>query len=86
MKYIYFLLTALLITSNSHWGDYGISIEENRTRSKAAISISSPLVHELYKYRIADSKFSSDDKPVNFSKGDSVSLQPGESKLLTFKK
>jgi hypothetical protein len=53
---------------------------------KPQLSISSPLVHELYKYRIADSKFPSDDKPANFSKGDSVSLQPGESKLLTFKK
>ena len=70
MKYIFFLLTALLITSNS----------------LGQLSISSPLVCELYKYRIADSKFPSDDKPANFSKGDNVSLQPGESKLLTFKK
>jgi hypothetical protein len=64
----------LLTEQGNNWGDYGISIEENRTRSKAAISISSPLVRELYKYRIADSKFPSDDKPANFLKGDSISI------------
>ena len=65
----------LLTEQANNWGDYGISIEENRSRTKSLISISSPLVRELYKYRIANSQFPSDDKPANFTKGDSILIK-----------
>ncbi|MBI9061895.1 MAG: hypothetical protein JEZ14_07885 [Marinilabiliaceae bacterium] len=65
----------LLTEQANQYGDYGISIEENRTRSRASISISSPVVRELYKYRIADSRFASDDKAADFSQGDRVTIK-----------
>jgi len=62
----------LLTMQGNKLGDYGINIEENSNRSKAGISVTSPVVRELYKYRICDMRFPSDDKPVTFSSGDSV--------------
>lgn len=55
-------------------GDYGISIEENRDRTKATISINSPLVRELYSYRICDMRSPSMDVPMDFKTGDEVRI------------
>lgn len=65
----------LLTYQGNSWGDYGINIEETRDRGKATISLSSPLVREHYKYRIADMRSPSDDKPANFRKGDVVNIK-----------
>ena len=53
-------------------GDLGLSIEETRGRDRATISITSPVVRELYNYRICDMRFPSIDVPRDFRAGDSV--------------
>ncbi len=58
----------------NQYGDYGMGIEENRCRSKAVISLTSPLVREIFKYQITDNQFPSDDKPRDFSAGDEVTF------------
>ena len=50
------------------WGDYGINLEENRSRSQAVISVKSPMVRESYQY----GSITTIDKPADFKKGDSV--------------
>ncbi len=64
----------LLTTQGNALGDYGMSIEENRTRNEAKISLSIPVVRPLYKYRITDNRFPSDDRAPNFKVGDTTSL------------
>ena len=56
-------------------GDYGISFTENRQRDKAVLNLSPSVVRELYKYRICDNNFPSDDKVPDFHVGDSVILE-----------
>ena len=64
-----------LITKQANsYGDYGMNIEESRDRKKAVISISSPLVRELYKYTICDNQVASTDIPADFKAGDEVSF------------
>ena len=65
----------LLTEQGNSLGDYGINIEENSNRSRAEISVTSPVVRELYKYRICDMRYPSDDKPAEFSKGDTVVIK-----------
>lgn len=55
-------------------GDYGIGIEENRDRTKARLSITSPLVRELHSYRMCDMRAPSIDEPMDFHPGDEVRL------------
>lgn len=64
----------LLTTQGNRLGDYGIDIEETRNRKGANIAITAPLVRELYKYRITDNQFPSDDKAAYFRQGDTVSI------------
>ncbi|MGF1637760.1 MAG: hypothetical protein ACFCUU_11855 [Cyclobacteriaceae bacterium] len=64
----------MLTKQATRLGDSGIDIEENRDRSKAIIRITAPVVRELYKYRITDSRWPSDDKPANFKAGDSLTI------------
>jgi hypothetical protein len=64
----------LLTYQGNNWGDYGINITETRDRKQAVISVSSPLVRELYKYKITNMHFPSDDIPANFKKGDTVEI------------
>jgi hypothetical protein len=65
----------MLTTQETKYGDNGIRLEENRARDKFTISVMAPVVRELYKYRITDSQFPSDDIPARFTKGDSLILQ-----------
>jgi hypothetical protein len=65
----------LLTKQGNGLGDYGINIVENSNRSVAEISVTSPVVRELYKYRICDMRYPSDDKPADFSAGDSVVIK-----------
>ncbi len=55
-------------------GDYGMGIEENRDRNEATLSITSPLVRELYSYRICDMRYPSADVPKDFKAGDVVKI------------
>ncbi len=65
----------LLTYQGNNYGDYGVNIEENKNRGKAEISLTSPVVRELYKYRICDMRFPSDDRPADFFAGDSVVIK-----------
>ncbi|MEI6647685.1 MAG: hypothetical protein WCP12_16730 [bacterium] len=64
----------LLTTQGNTLGDYGINIEESRDRSHATISLTSPVVRELYNYRICDNAFPSLDQPHDFKAGDEVTI------------
>jgi len=65
----------MLTTLATEVGDSGIDIEETRKRDKAIISITAPVVRELYKYRITDSRWPSDDKPHHYKAGDEVTIK-----------
>ncbi len=65
----------LLTKVGTALGDSGIDIEENRQRNKATISITAPVVRELYKYRITDNRWPSDDVPHHFRAGDEVTIR-----------
>lgn len=65
----------MLTHQSTKWGDNGISITENKNRDEAVISVSAPVVRELYKYRITDSRYPSDDIPGTFEAGDTVKLE-----------
>lgn len=67
----FFLLTDVA----TRLGDSGIDIEESRDRKKATISLTAPVVREVYKYRITDNRFPSDDKGANFKAGDSLNIK-----------
>jgi hypothetical protein len=54
--------------------DNGIDIEENRNRSGATITLTSPVVRENYQYIIADMHAPATDKPANYKTGDSIIL------------
>jgi hypothetical protein len=56
-------------------GDYGISIEENRDREKAFVSITSPVVREQFLYKMCDARYPSWDKGADFHKGDSIIIR-----------
>ncbi len=60
----------LLTKQGNNLGDYGINVEENRDRSVATFSITSPVVREQYVYKICDSRVPSWDKPKDFKAGD----------------
>jgi hypothetical protein len=64
----------LLTDQGNSLGDYGIGIEENRDRSKATLSITAPLVRELYSYRMCDMRAPSMDEPRSFDAGDAVTI------------
>lgn len=55
-------------------GDYGLDVAENRDRSVATLSITTPVVREQYVYKICDSRVPSWDKPKDFKTGDEVTI------------
>lgn len=64
----------MLTDQGNPLGDYGLSIEENHDRSRATLSITTPLVRELYSYRICDMRAPSMDVPADFKAGDEVRI------------
>lgn len=65
----------LLTHQTNELGDYGIEIEESRDRKTAFLRVTTPGVRELYKYRITDMRFASDDRGKDWSAGDSVTIR-----------
>lgn len=65
----------MLTDYSNSLGDYCISIEENRLRNKAVISVTSPCVREERLYMNCDSQVQSWDKPQNFKAGDMVTIR-----------
>lgn len=64
----------LLTKQGNSLGDYGIGIAESKDRTKATISITSPVVREQFVYKICDSHFPSWDQPKDFKVGDEVTI------------
>ncbi|MBC7914350.1 MAG: hypothetical protein H7Y07_09530 [Pyrinomonadaceae bacterium] len=64
----------VLTDQGNNYGDYGMGIEETKGKTSGEISISSPLVRELYKYRITDLRYPSNDVPATFKAGDSLKI------------
>jgi hypothetical protein len=64
----------LLTKQGNALGDYGIGIAESKDRTKATISITSPVVREQFVYKICDSHFPSWDQPKDFKVGDEVTI------------
>lgn len=64
----------MLFPQSSTKGDYGCRITESRERDQAKIGVSAPVVRELYKYRITDNQFPSDDRAPDWQAGDNVSI------------
>lgn len=64
----------LLTKQGNSLGDYGIGIAESKDRTKAIISITSPVVREQFVYKICDSHFPSWDQPKDFKVGDEVTI------------
>lgn len=65
----------LLTEYSNSLGDYCISIEENRSRDNAVMSITSPCVREERLYMNCDSQVQSWDKPKDFKAGDVVAIK-----------
>lgn len=64
----------MLTKQGNNLGDYGIDVEENRDRSVASFSVTSPVVREQYVYKICDSRVPSWDNPKNFKVGDEITI------------
>lgn len=64
----------LLSDQGNDLGDYGIGIEEMRNRKLAIITLTSPVVRELFSYTPANAHAPSWDIPKNFKKGDKVTF------------
>jgi hypothetical protein len=64
----------LLTRQETRLGDGGIEIEESADRKSARISITAPVVRPLYKYRITDNQYPSDDVGADFSEGDTLTI------------
>lgn len=65
----------LLAGQETAAGDNGISISESRDRQEAVITVSTPVVREKYKYFIANTQASSDDRAPDWKAGDGVALR-----------
>ena len=65
----------LLTDQNTRLGDNGIDIEENRTRTEAKISLTAPVVREVYRYHHMNNQFPSSDLSASFKKGDVLMLK-----------
>lgn len=64
----------LLTKQGNALGDYGIGIAESKDRTKATISITSPIVREQFVYKICDAHYPSWDKPKDFKPGDTLTI------------
>lgn len=66
----------LMLTEQfSEKGDNGIKISENYNKTKAVFRIEAPVVRELYKYRITDNSFPSDDIAPDWEAGEDISFK-----------
>ncbi len=61
----------LCFAQGNHLGDYGLLLEESRNRSKAVLSLASPVVREWHQYFIADNLHETRDVAMDFVAGDS---------------
>lgn len=64
----------LLTQQKNQLGDYGIDIEESKNRNHATISLTSPVVRELFTYQMTNAHTPSWDIPKDFKTGDEVTI------------
>lgn len=64
----------MLTKQNNALGDYGIDVEETRNRNHATISITSPVVRELFTYQVTNGHTPSWDVPKDFKTGDEATI------------
>ncbi|MCF1713694.1 glycoside hydrolase family 127 protein [Flavihumibacter sp. RY-1] len=65
----------MLTEQGNQLGDYGIDIEETKDRSRAIISLTAPVVREMYQYKITTTREPSIDRGYHFRKGDAFSIR-----------
>lgn len=65
----------LLTEQGTGLGDNGIDIEENRLRTEAKITLTAPVVREVYRYHHMNNQFPSSDQSASFKKGDELTLR-----------
>ena len=65
----------MLTDQATQLGDTGLGIEESEERDTAFFSLTAPRVRELYKYRICDTSYPSDDRGADLHAGDQVDLR-----------
>jgi hypothetical protein len=65
----------LFTNQGTNFGDHGLGIEENRERDRAYITLSNPVVRELFQYNMTNTRFNTTDKPADFKKGDKLKLK-----------
>jgi hypothetical protein len=65
----------LLTDQGTRLGDNGIDIEENRLRTEAKITITAPVVREVYRYHHMNNQYPSSDKSASFKKGDELAIR-----------
>ena len=65
----------LLTDQSTRLGDNGIDIEENRVRNEAKISLTAPVVREVYRYHHMNNQYPSSDLSASFKKGDELILK-----------
>ena len=65
----------LLTEQSTRLGDNGIDIEENRSRTEAKITLTAPVVREVYRYHHMNNQYPSGDPPALFKQGDSLTLR-----------
>jgi hypothetical protein len=64
----------LLTKQGNSLGDYGMDIEESRDRKKATITLTSPVVRELYNYTNCNAHSPTWDVPKDFKTNDKVTI------------
>jgi hypothetical protein len=64
----------LLTKQGNSLGDYGMDIEETRDRKKATITLTSPVVRELYNYTNCNAHSPTWDVPKDFKTNDEVTI------------
>lgn len=64
----------LMTTQESQLGDFGIDVEENRNRTQVTMTITAPLVREVYRYYHMSNQFPSSDKAATLQQGDEVNF------------
>ncbi|MDO9541500.1 MAG: hypothetical protein Q7J98_04150, partial [Kiritimatiellia bacterium] len=65
----------LLTEQRTSLGESGIEINENGTRTQAAISLTAPGVREDFRYTICNMRYPSEDKGTDFKEGQEVRLR-----------
>lgn len=66
---------AMFSAQKNKLGDLGFYVQENSNRDRAVFGLASPLVRELYQYKITDHQYPSHDIPNNWNVGDEIALE-----------